>query len=89
MKYHPKPIDTTEVKLPDEIMELTEMLAENAHEIWAKQRVSQGWIYGEERNDKKKQHPCLIPYKELPESEKRIRPKRRNGNIEANFIAGV
>lgn len=28
------------------------------------------WIYGEKRSDELKQHPCLIPYEELPELEK-------------------
>ena len=32
--------------------------------------MEQGWTYGEERNDALKHHPCLIPYEELPESEK-------------------
>ena len=32
--------------------------------------MSQGWRRGPERNDSRKEHPCLIPYEELPESEK-------------------
>jgi len=45
-------------------------LAENAHDVWAKQRLADGWRYGPTRSDNKKEHPCLIPYGELPESEK-------------------
>jgi hypothetical protein len=70
MTYEPKPIDTSGVELPPEIISLTEKLAENAHEIWAKQRLSEGWRYGPERNDEKKAHPDLLPYRELEESEK-------------------
>jgi hypothetical protein len=51
-------------------LELTERLAENAHDIWAQQRLTEGWTYGPERNDKQKNHPCLIPYADLPDSEK-------------------
>ena len=70
MAYQPKPIDTTSVQLPDSIRDLTERLAENAHDQWALQRMSEGWGYGPARDDAKKEHPCLVPYDELPESEK-------------------
>ena len=68
--YTPKPIDTSEVLLGDELLELTERLAENTHEIWAKQRMGEGWTWGPERDDKTKKHPDLLPYRDLPESEK-------------------
>ena len=44
--YTPKPIDTSNVVLSDELLELTERLAENTHEIWAQQRMSEGWTWG-------------------------------------------
>ena len=68
--YTPKPVDTTEVMLPEELESLVEQMARNVHEVWAKGRIEQGWTYGEERNDEKKTHPCLIPYEQLPEIEK-------------------
>ena len=70
MSYIPKPIDTSSVILSEEILDLCEKLAENTHEVWAKGRVEQGWRYGEERNDAKKETPCMVPYEELSESEK-------------------
>jgi hypothetical protein len=70
MGYEPKPIDTSEVELSPEIEKLTERLAENSHDQWARQRIKDGWKYGPRRDDAKKEHPCLIPYAELPESEK-------------------
>ena len=70
MNYDPKPIDTSKVKLTKEILKLTEILAENAHDNWAKKRVSKGWTYGPKRVAKK--HPDLVPYKDLPESEKEL-----------------
>lgn len=69
-KYVPSPVDTSSVKLPDELKSLTELLAENAHEVWAQTRLNQGWSFGETRDDANKKHPCLIPYKDLPENEK-------------------
>ena len=68
--YNPKPIDTSDVVLTDDLNELVEKMAENVHEIWAQSRMQQGWTYGPERNDELKHHPCLIPYGELPEVEK-------------------
>lgn len=70
MTYNPKAIDTSAVELPEEIIELMERLAENTHEIWALKRISEGWTWGPERNDSRKEHPCLVPYNQLPESEK-------------------
>ena len=68
--YVPQPIDTSEVQLPAELDELVEKIAENVHEVWAQNRLDEGWVYGEERNDVLKTHPCLIPYDELSELEK-------------------
>jgi ryanodine receptor 2 len=68
--YVPKPVDTTDIELPEELNELIEKMAENVHEVWAQSRISQGWTYGAERSDALKQHPCLMPYNELPEVEK-------------------
>lgn len=69
-KYIPQPIDTNGVALPDELMPLVEKMAKNVHEVWAETRIAQGWTYGEERDDEKKTHPCLIAYEDLPEEEK-------------------
>lgn len=68
--YIPQPVDTTSVELPSELMPLTEQMARNVHEVWAQTRISQGWTYGPVRDDERKQHPCLVPYEDLPESEK-------------------
>ena len=70
MDYNPMPIDTSNVELPKEILELSEQLAKNTHDVWAKSRMEQGWTFGETRNDEKKETPCLIAYEELSENEK-------------------
>lgn len=69
-KYKPKPIDTSDIQLPEELTELAERLAKDVHDVWAQTRMEQGWIYGEKRDDHQRRHPCLIPYEGLPESEK-------------------
>lgn len=68
--YTPQPIDTSDVKLPIELEVLVEQMSNNVHEVWAETRIQQGWTYGEQRNDELKTHPCLVPYEELPDSEK-------------------
>lgn len=68
--FIPKPIDTTEVEIPLGIEQLIECLSKNTHEVWARQRMNDGWKYGPVRSDEKKEHPCLIPYEKLPEKEK-------------------
>ncbi len=70
MNYQPQPLDTSKVVLDTEHLKLTELLAKNTHEIWALQRMSDGWTLGEQRDDTRKLHPCLIPYEDLPDSEK-------------------
>ncbi|MDR1553452.1 MAG: Ryanodine receptor Ryr [Prevotellaceae bacterium] len=69
-RYNPQPLDTYTVMLTADLLQLTELLAKNTHDIWAAQRFAEGWQYGKERNDARKEHPCLIPYEELPENEK-------------------
>lgn len=68
--YVPNPLDTTRVQLSSDVRDLVEHLAENTHDVWARQRLSEGWRYGSQRNDERKQHPCLVSYSELTESEK-------------------
>jgi len=68
--YIPNPLDTGKVKLSTDVLKLIEVLAKNTHEVWAKHRIAEGWKYGTKRNDEQKEHPCLVPYNELPESEK-------------------
>ena len=68
--YEPKPIATSDVVLSEEILSLTEKIAENVHDVWAVGRISEGWMYGTEKNMEKKITPALVPYSELSESEK-------------------
>lgn len=68
--YQPHPIDTSKVELTASMEALTELLAKNVHEVWSAGRIADGWQWGEERDDARKLHPCLVPYDQLPESEK-------------------
>lgn len=69
-KYVPHPADTSTVKLDQDLLDLTEVIAENVHEVWSASRIKEGWTYGEQKDSVKKTTPCLVPYDELPEIEK-------------------
>lgn len=68
--YTPETIDTSRIRLASDLEELVERLAQNNHDHWARKRIEEGWRYGARRNDNEKEHPDLLPYDQLPESEK-------------------
>lgn len=49
---------------------LREQMARRVHEVWMEGRLAEGWRYGPQRDDAQRTHPSLVPYDELPESEK-------------------
>lgn len=69
-EYEPHPIDVDDIPLDRDLEELQEAIAENAHDVWAKARINEGWSYGKERDDINRLHPDLVPYTALSESEK-------------------
>lgn len=86
--YEPRPIDTRRVELPPGIQALVDRLAEHNHDIWAEQRMASGWTYGPERNDAKKEHPDLVPYGDLPDSEKTYDRQTAIGVLKAIVALG-
>ena len=68
--YSPKLLDLKHVELPEGVDELREAIAENAHDRWALERQSEGWTFGPKRDDSKLETPDMVPYAQLPESEK-------------------
>lgn len=88
MEYTPEPIDTSDIELTDDILELTELLAKNAHDNWARQRTSEGWRYGSKRDDEKKEHPNLVPYESLKESDKEYDRKAAMETLKAIVALG-
>ena len=80
--YDPQPIDVSNFQLPNDIDDLIEAIAENSHDIWARQRMDDGWTYGEKRDDEHKKHPDLVPYSDLTDSEKEYDRKMARGTLE-------
>lgn len=69
-EYVPEPVDTSDVVLPEELLALTERIAENVHDVWAVGRMAEGWKYGPVKNLEKKTTPQMVSYEELPDNEK-------------------
>ncbi len=88
MPFKPGPIDTLGLVLTPEVTQLSERLAKNAHENWAKLRIAEGWLYGPHRDDEQKRHPNLVPYEQLPESEKQYDRQTAMESIKALLAMG-
>nr|XP_019953023.1 PREDICTED: ryanodine receptor 3 [Paralichthys olivaceus] len=68
--FIPTPVDTTQVVLPPHLDNVRDKLAENIHELWGMNKIELGWTYGKVRDDNKRQHPCLVDFTKLPETER-------------------
>ncbi|XP_044016394.1 ryanodine receptor isoform X3 [Aphidius gifuensis] len=69
--FVPSPVDTSLINLPSYVEQIRDKLAENIHEMWAMNKIEVGWIFGEQRDDMRKIHPCIVQFEKLPVAEKR------------------
>ncbi|MBN2007769.1 Ryanodine receptor Ryr [candidate division KSB1 bacterium] len=81
-------IDTSASVIPAELLELLERLAEHNHNVWVQQRINDGWSYGVVRDDRRREHPDLVAYDELPESEKEYDRNAAKETIKAILALG-
>jgi RyR domain len=86
--YFPQPIPLDGIEVGDDLSDLIESLARNAHDVWALQRFADGWIFGEKRCDDTKTNPCLVDYDELPEGEKLYDRKIVTSTLRAMIALG-
>jgi serine/threonine protein kinase len=86
--YTPEPFDLSNVQLPPALVELQEELAKNVHDVWARQRINEGWEYGNYRDDMRKIHPDLVPYEQLSEGEKDYDRKTAEGTLKTILKLG-
>uniref|UniRef100_A0A673C6E5 Ryanodine receptor 3 n=1 Tax=Sphaeramia orbicularis TaxID=375764 RepID=A0A673C6E5_9TELE len=68
--FIPTPVETSQVVMPLHLEKVRDKLAENIHELWGMNKIELGWSYGKIRDDNKRQHPCLVDFSKLPETEK-------------------
>jgi len=43
---------------------------EQSHEGWLAEKLATGWKYGPAKDPEKKEHPCFVPYSELPPAQR-------------------
>ena len=41
----------------------------DSHNNWTKEKIEAGWVYGDTKNPETKEHPCLVPYEQLPKDQ--------------------
>ncbi|CAL8272401.1 unnamed protein product [Merluccius merluccius] len=68
--FIPTPVETSQVIMPPQLEKVRDKLAENIHELWGMNKIELGWSYGKIREDNKRQHPCLVDFSKLPDTEK-------------------
>ncbi|XP_073784038.1 ryanodine receptor 3-like isoform X2 [Danio rerio] len=68
--FIPRPVDTSQTVMPPHLEKVRDRLAENIHELWGMNKIELGWSYGKIREDNKRQHPCLVDFSKLPETER-------------------
>nr|XP_033467469.1 ryanodine receptor 2-like isoform X2 [Epinephelus lanceolatus] len=69
--YKPAPLDLSHIKLTSTQEAMVDKLAENAHNVWARDRIRQGWTYGIQQDVKNRRNPRLVPYILLDERTKK------------------
>ncbi|XP_061087166.1 ryanodine receptor 2-like [Conger conger] len=69
--YKPAPMDLGHIKLASTQEAMVDKLAENAHNVWARDRIRQGWTYGIQQDVKNRRNPRLVPYALLDERTKK------------------
>ncbi|PRD34338.1 UNVERIFIED_CONTAM: RyR [Trichonephila clavipes] len=69
--YKPAPLDLHAITLTSKMEELVELLAENTHNVYAKERIQQGWTYGLSEDSILRRSPHLVPYKNVDDAIKK------------------
>ncbi len=70
MPYDPPRLDKSLVDLSGYTEHLIEALARHNHDVWGRQKLDDGHVYGPKVDPEKKTHNCLVDYSELPEQQK-------------------
>lgn len=51
------------------VLENPDITSQMQHENWLSLKVAEGWKYGIKKDADKKEHPCMVPYRELPKEQ--------------------
>lgn len=86
--YKPSPLDLTAVTLTPKMEELIDQLAENTHNLWAKERIGQGWTYGLNEDLDMKRSPHLVPYLKVDEAIKKANRDTASETVRTLLVYG-
>jgi len=68
--YKPAPLDLSAIELNPKTEELVDKLAENTHNVWARERITQGWTYGLSEDTEARRSPHLVQYGDVDDAIK-------------------
>lgn len=68
--------------------ELVDQLAENTHNLWAKERIQQGWTYGLNEDSENHRSPHLVPYSKVDEAIKKANRDTASETVRTLLVYG-
>ncbi|XP_018801099.1 PREDICTED: ryanodine receptor isoform X5 [Bactrocera latifrons] len=86
--YKPAPLDLSAVTLSPKLEELVDQLAENTHNLWARERIQQGWTYGLNENSENHRSPHLVPYSKVDEAIKKANRDTASETVRTLLVYG-
>lgn len=86
--YKPAPLDLSAAVLNPKMEELVDLLAENTHNLWAKERIQQGWTYGLNEDSENHRSPHLVPYSKVDEAIKKANRDTASETVRTLLIYG-
>ncbi|XP_037717375.1 ryanodine receptor isoform X8 [Drosophila subpulchrella] len=86
--YKPAPLDLSAVTLTPKLEELVDQLAENTHNLWARERIQQGWTYGLNEDSENHRSPHLVPYAKVDEAIKKANRDTASETVRTLLVYG-
>ncbi|KAJ8982742.1 hypothetical protein NQ317_014040 [Molorchus minor] len=86
--YKPAPLDLSAITLTAKLEELVDQLAENTHNLWAKERIQQGWTYGLNEDPDIFRSPHLVPYSKVDDAIKKANRDTASETVRTLLVYG-
>lgn len=81
-------MDLNAVSLTPKLEELVDQLAENTHNLWARERIQQGWTYGLNEDSENYRSPHLVPYSKVDEAIKKANRDTASETVRTLLVYG-
>ncbi|XP_063236802.1 ryanodine receptor isoform X2 [Bacillus rossius redtenbacheri] len=86
--YKPAPLDLGAISLAPKMEELVDQLAENTHNLWAKERIQQDWTYGLNEDPDMRRSPHLVPYCKVDDAIKKANRDTASETVRTLLVYG-